>query len=322
MDTIIAVIAGFIIDFLIGDPHFLPHPVKLIGIIISKTESILRKKFKTEKGLEIAGVILVIIVILLTFLASYYVIFAFGIFGKLAKRIVMSIMCWQVIAARSLQKESMKVYDELENGTLGSARKAVSMIVGRDTENLSDEGVTKAAIETVAENTSDGVIAPMFYIMIGGPILGMVYKAVNTMDSMVGYKNEKYLHFGRAAAKTDDFFNFLPSRIAAMLMIVSTFFLRYDIKNAVYIFKRDRFNHSSPNAAQTESVCAGALELKLAGDAWYFGKLVKKEYIGDDLRPIDHSDIKRANKMMYLSSILALILILVVRVVIWKIWKI
>lgn len=319
MDIIISVIAGFIIDLFIGDPHFLPHPVKLIGKVVSKTENVLREKFKTDKELEFAGIILVAVVITAAFLAVYFIIYIFGFFGRIAKCAVMSIMCWQVIAARSLEKESMKVYYELENGTLDSARKAVSMIVGRDTENLSDEGVTKAAVETVAENTSDGIIAPMFFLMIGGPVLGMVYKAVNTMDSMVGYKNDKYMYFGKAAAKTDDFFNFLPSRIAAVLMIVSTFLLRYDVKNAVYIFKRDRYNHSSPNAAQTESVCAGALELRLAGDAWYFGKLVKKKYIGDDLRDIDHDDIKRANKMMYLSSVLALVLTVVLRLIIWKI---
>jgi len=317
MDIIISALIGFLIDYLFGDPHFLPHPVKIIGVLITKTEAVLRKKIKTEKEEKSRGIILVIIVCSVTFAFTYLVIHISTLLGRICKIAVMSIISWQAIAAKELQKESMAVYNELENGTLESARKAVSMIVGRDTQNLNDEGVTKAAVETVAENLSDGVIAPLFYMAIGGPVLAMVYKAVNTLDSMVGYKNEKYLYFGRASAKTDDFVNFLPSRISAVLMIIASFILKYDTKNAIYIFKRDRLNHASPNSAQTEAVCAGALELKLAGDACYFGKAVKKPYIGDDLRDIEHEDIKRANRMMYLSSMLAFILFFTVRFLIW-----
>ncbi len=222
-------------------------------------------------------------------------------------------MCWQIIAVKSLKKESMNVYNELENGTINSARKAVSRIVGRDTQSLTDEGVTKAAVETVAENTSDGIIAPLFYMLIGGPVLGFLYKAVNTMDSMIGYKNEKYMFLGRAAAKTDDLFNFIPARLSAFFMIISAFILKYDYKNAYKIFKRDRFNHKSPNSAQTESVCAGALNVMLAGDAWYFGKLVKKPTIGDDIRKIEHSDIIKANRLMILTSVLFLIFGILIR---------
>ena len=179
-----------------------------------------------------------------------------------------------------------------------------AMIVGRDTQNLSEAGVAKAAIETVAENTSDGVIAPMIYTAIFGPILGFFYKAVNTMDSMIGYKNEKYLYFGRTAAKLDDAVNYIPARISAWLMILAALLggKEFDAKRAYRIYKRDRYNHASPNSAQTESVCAGALGIRLAGDASYFGKLVKKPYIGDACREVSPEDIRRVNRLMYLTA--------------------
>ena len=190
------------------------------------------------------------------------------------------------------------------------------MIVGRDTKPLSEAGITRAAVETVAENASDGVIAPLFYLAIGGPLLGWLYKAVNTMDSMVGYKNDRYLHFGRAAAKLDDLVNLIPSRLAALLLIVSAYLLRYDGKNAYRIWRRDRRNHKSPNSAQTESACAGALGLRLAGDAWYFGKLVPKPYIGDEIHPIEPQDIRRVNRLMYGAAGIMGLLALVMRAVI------
>ena len=200
----------------------------------------------------------------------------------------------------------MRVYDALRTDGVDAGRKAVSMIVGRDTSVLDAAGVTRAAVETIAENTSDGVIAPMLYTAIGGPVLGFVYKAVNTMDSMIGYKNDKYMYFGRFAARLDDVVNFIPARISAYMMIVAAFIggRQFDGRNAYRIFKRDRFNHASPNSAQTESVCAGALRVRLAGDAVYFGKLVKKKYIGDRLREIEYEDIKRANRLMYITAFL------------------
>ena len=185
---------------------------------------------------------------------------------------------------------------------------AVSMIVGRDTENLTVEGVTKAAVETVAENTNDGVIAPLIYMLIGGPILGFVYKAVNTMDSMLGYKNEKYLYFGRVAAKMDDVAGFIPARISALLMILASCLLGMDGKNALWIWKRDRRKHASPNAAQTEAVCAGALQVQLAGDAWYFGKKHEKDTIGDPIRDIEPKDILRSEKLMIGTEVLTFLL--------------
>ena len=218
-------------------------------------------------------------------------------------------MCWQCLAAKSLRDESMKVYKALETGDIEASRKAVSMIVGRDTAELDFDGVRKAAVETVAENASDGVAAPAIFMAIGGGGGGFIYKAVNTMDSMVGYKNEKYINFGKAAAKADDIFNFLPSRITAVLMIVSAALLGYDWKNAFRIFKRDRLKHASPNSAQTESVCAGALGVRLAGDAWYFGKLYKKDFLGDPYRKIENEDIIRANRLMYTAVFLLMVLI-------------
>lgn len=219
---------------------------------------------------------------------------------------VESFMCYQILATKSLKVESDRVYQEIQTGDIARARKAVSMIVGRDTQNLTIEGVTKAAVETVAENTSDGVIAPLFYMVIGGALLGFGYKAVNTMDSMVGYKNDRYLYFGRTAAKLDDIVNYIPARISALLMVVSCFLCgkEFDGKRAWYIFKRDRCKHASPNSAQTEAVCAGALGIRLAGNASYFGKIVEKPYIGDAERAVETEDIKRADRLLYATAIL------------------
>ena len=207
----------------------------------------------------------------------------------------------------------MKVYNALKEEGLEEGRKAVSMIVGRDTERLDEKGVVKAAVETIAENFSDGVAAPMFYMMLGGTLAGYFYKAVNTMDSMVGYKNEKYYYFGFAAAKLDDLANFIPARLSAFVMIAAAFLTGLDGKNAWKIFWRDRFNHKSPNSAQTEAVCAGALRVQLAGNAYYFGKLYEKPTIGDDLRPVENRDIRRANRLMMGTAWLSLILALTVR---------
>lgn len=216
--------------------------------------------------------------------------------------------CFQILAARCLSAESRKVYGKLKEGDLPGARKAVSMIVGRDTENLTEEGVTKAAVETVAENTSDGVTAPLFYLLIGGAPLGFLYKAVNTMDSMLGYKNDRYIRFGRLPAKMDDVFNYIPARVTALLMTAAAFLTGLDGKNAWKIWRRDRRKHASPNAAQTESVCAGALGVQLAGDAVYFGKVYKKEFIGDARRGIEPEDILRTGRLMYATELLTFLL--------------
>lgn len=310
---IFAFIAGFVLDLLIGDPHFIPHPVRLIGSLISFCD----KRLNCDAGYNISekklnlikykrGMLLAFTVIFATFAMSVIIIVAAYSINLYAGVIAEAVMTWQILATKCLRVESMRVYDALRTDGVDAGRRAVSMIVGRDTSVLDAAGVTRAAVETIAENTSDGVIAPMLYTAIGGPVLGFVYKAVNTMDSMLGYKNDKYMYFGRFAARLDDVVNFIPARISAYLMIAATFIggRHFDGKNAYHIFKRDRFNHASPNSAQTESVCAGALRVQLAGDAVYFGKLVKKKYIGDGLREIEYEDIKRANRLMYITAFL------------------
>lgn len=308
---IFAFIAGFVLDLLIGDPHFIPHPVRLIGSLISFCD----KRLNCDAGYNISekklnlikykrGMLLAFTVIFATFAMSVIIIVAAYSINLYAGLIAEAVMTWQILATKCLRVESMRVYDALRTDGVDAGRRAVSMIVGRDTSVLDAAGVTRAAVETIAENTSDGVIAPMLYTAIGGPVLGFVYKAVNTMDSMLGYKNDKYMYFGRFAARLDDVVNFIPARISAYLMIAAAFIggRQFDGKNAYRIFKRDRFNHASPNSAQTESVCAGALRVQLAGDAVYFGKLVKKKYIGDGLREIEYEDIKRANRLMYITA--------------------
>lgn len=310
---IFAFIAGFVLDLLIGDPHFIPHPVRLIGSLISFLDKRLNCDAKyniSEKKLNLIkykrGMLLVFAVIFATFTMSVIIIVAAYSINLYAGVIAEAVMTWQILATKCLRVESMRVYDALRTDGVDAGRRAVSMIVGRDTSVLDAAGVTRAAVETIAENTSDGVIAPMLYTAIGGPVLGFVYKAVNTMDSMIGYKNDKYMYFGRFAARLDDVVNFIPARISAYMMIVAAFIggRQFDGQNAYRIFKRDRFNHASPNSAQTESVCAGALRVQLAGDAVYFGMLVKKKYIGDGLREIEYEDIKRANRLMYITAFL------------------
>ena len=310
---IFAFIAGFVLDLLIGDPHFIPHPVRLIGSLISSLDKRLNCDAgynSSEKKLNLIkykrGMLLAFTVIFATFAMSVIIIVAAYSINLYAGVIAEAVMTWQILATKCLRVESMRVYDALRTDGVDAGRRAVSMIVGRDTSVLDAAGVTRAAVETIAENTSDGVIAPMLYTAIGGPALGFVYKAVNTMDSMLGYKNDKYMYFGRFAARLDDVVNFIPARISAYLMIAAAFIggRQFDGKNAYHIFKRDRFNHASPNSAQTESVCAGALRVQLAGDAVYFGKLVKKKYIGDGLREIEYEDIKRANRLMYITAFL------------------
>ncbi|WP_310603342.1 adenosylcobinamide-phosphate synthase CbiB [Anaerosporobacter sp.] len=315
--SIYVCLIGFILDLIIGDPHWLYHPIRLIGKLITYTEKMVRRCFpKTKSGERIAGIVLAIIVMFVStgiplgiLVVCYKVNSYLGI-------VIESIFCYQLLATKSLKVESMKVYKELKTGDIEKARYAVSMIVGRDTKSLDAIGITKAAVETVAENTSDGSIAPLIAIIIGGAPLGFLYKSINTMDSMIGYKNEKYSNLGRFAAKLDDVVNYIPARFSAYMMIVSAFILRMDGKNAYKIYRRDRYKHASPNSAHTESVCAGALRIQLAGDAYYFGKLHKKEYIGDCLREVEIEDIVRANRLLYMCAILSFALLLGVKLVI------
>lgn len=307
---LIAFVIGCILDLILGDPHFLYHPIRIIGNLIGTLERNWNKKeFSNSKKLKL-GKVMVIVVIAATLAVTMGLLIVAYVLHPYLGVVVESIMSYQILAMKCLKVESMKVYDRLTNGTLEEARYAVSMIVGRDTKVLDETGVAKAAIETVAENTSDGVIAPMIYMAIGGPVLGFIYKAINTMDSMVGYKNDKYLYYGRAAAKLDDIANYLPARISGWLMIFAAGVLSvsgrghgtYSAKRARKIYLRDRYNHASPNSAQTEAACAGALGIQLAGDASYFGKVVSKPFIGDYDRKVEFEDIKRANKLMYATA--------------------
>ena len=306
---VIILIAAALLDVLIGDPFGMIHPVVGIGKLISLTEKILRKAIpmgaekEADKEAKFrAGVILVIVVCVITTGLSFLIIWACGFAGWWLQAILAFIMCWQMLAGKSLSQAANGVYKTLKTGTLDDARYAVSMIVGRDTKALDETGIIKATVETVAENTSDGIIAPMMFFLILG-IPGMYfYKAVNTMDSMVGYKNDKYRYFGTAAAKLDDVLNFVPARVSGVCMILAAYLVGLDGKGAKRIFLRDRKKHASPNSAQTESVCAGALGVQLAGNATYFGQLYEKPYIGDATRPIEAEDIKRSVRLMYAAS--------------------
>ena len=315
MMTVWAVLGGFVLDALFGDPAWLPHPVVYMGKAISKLEKFLRSRLpKTPQGELLGGAIVAFCLPVGTFLLTGLVCRGAARLHPLLGLAVQMFWCGQALAARGLVQESTNVYKELKKPDLPGARKAVSRIVGRDTAELTAEGVTKAAVETVAENASDGVIAPLLYMLIGGAPLALTYKAINTMDSMLGYKNEKYLYFGRVPAKLDDVANYIPSRLAALLWVAAAAFTGNDAKGAWRIWRRDRRRHASPNSAQTESACAGALGVQLAGPAYYFGQYYPKRTIGDALRPIEPEDILRANRMMYAESILALAIGLGLRV--------
>lgn len=316
-----AFVVGFVLDLFLGDPINWPHPIRWIGSLIGfTTRELLDRADRSldtdsiHKRKRLYGLFLVIIVITISGGISFLLLFGAYTINTLLGVIIEAVMTYYCLASKSLYSESMKVFNALKNEGLDSGRRAVSMIVGRDTVNLDQNGVIKAAVETVAENTSDGVIAPMIYLAIGGPVLGFIYKAINTMDSMVGYKNDKYMDFGRTAAKLDDIANFIPARISAVLMIISCLFLgsHYSFFRAIRIYARDRYNHSSPNSAHTESVCAGALGLRLAGPASYFGKAINKPFIGDNIRTIQLDDIKRANVLMFATAFLCQIICILI----------
>ena len=313
--TVWAVLGGFVLDALFGDPAWLPHPVVYMGKAISKLEKFLRPRLpKTPQGELLGGAIVAFCLPVGTFLLTGLVCWGAARLHPLLGLAVQMFWCGQALAARGLVQESTNVYKELKKPDLPGARKAVSRIVGRDTAELTAEGVTKAAVETVAENASDGVIAPLLYMLIGGAPLALTYKAINTMDSMLGYKNEKHLYFGRVSAKLDDVANYLPSRLAGLLWVAAAALTGNSARGAWKIWRRDRRNHASPNSAQTESACAGALGVQLAGPAYYFGEYYAKPTIGDALRPIEPEDILRANRMMVAESILALAIGLGLRV--------
>lgn len=311
IERIAMVSIAMLLDLFFGDPYWLYHPVRAIGALITFVEKILRRLFHISDQREediwkkrFAGGCLVLIVLSVSVAVPMAILQAADRINRYVCFALMCFMCYQMLAMKSLRTESMKVFRALQENDIEKARRAVSMIVGRDTDRLTEEGVTRAAVETVAENTSDGVIAPLLFMMVFGVAGGFFYKAVNTMDSMLGYKNDTYCYFGTCAAKLDDVMNFIPARISAVAMILVSYLLGcfvkvIDGKNAVRIFERDRYKHASPNSAQTEAVCAGALSIELAGDAFYFGKLYQKPTIGDALRKITPDDIRYANQLLY-----------------------
>lgn len=328
-EHIVILCIGYLLDRMLGDPHALWHPVQGIGKLIEWIERLLWNVFALSGEKEnhkwkkrIAGGLLVLLVIGMVMGTTTGLLFLLNKFCPWLKFILECVICYQMLAMKSLKTESMKVYDALmgnemkkgkqsanqageiltEEERLANARQAVSMIVGRDTEGLTKEGVIKATVETIAENTSDGVIAPLFYMCIFGPLGGVFYKTVNTMDSMIGYKNDKYAYFGTVAARLDDVLNFIPARLSALFMMISCNITGLDSGNAWRIFKRDRYKHASPNSAQTESVCAGALNIELGGPAFYFGRLHEKPAIGDANRNIEAEDIIRACDLLYTTA--------------------
>lgn len=320
-NRMIVLLIAALTDLAIGDPHGLWHPVQGIGALIGASERMLRAAFKVPTAGDpagvapdqshrerIAGAVLVLIVLTVSTGGAMAIFILCGRVHPLLRTAAEGILCGRLLAMRSLAEAGYSVRDPLLDGRTNDARRAVSMIVGRDTERLDAEGIAKAAVETVAENTSDGVTAPLFYMILFGGAGGMFYKAVNTMDSMIGYKNAKYRDFGTAAAKLDDVMNYVPSRLTALLMILACAISPKeaagipDPAGALRIWRRDRRKSPSPNSAQTESVCAGALHIKLLGDTWYFGELHHKEEIGDGERRVEPEDITRAVRLMVLTS--------------------
>ena len=307
-----AMLLGFLLDCLLGDPRTIPHPVVCMGKLISWLEKAFRALFpKTKLGENLAGGCIWLVTVAVSFLIPWGLLKLAGMVSPWLRLLLQAIFCWQVLAAKSLRQESMKVYEALKTGTIEDARHAVSMIVGRDTQALDADAVTRAAVETVAENCSDGVIAPMLYFALGGGPLAFAYKAVNTMDSMLGYVEPPYQNVGLVPARMDDVCNYLPARISGIMMLLAGGLLGLNFRNGWKIFLRDRYHHASPNSAQTESVCAGLLGLRLAGDAWYHGVLHKKKYIGDALRPITPEDIPLSDRLMYATAVLTLVICLI-----------
>lgn len=300
-------IIGFILDLIIGDPVNWPHIVRWYGSLIALLDGGLYRL----KNKRLGGTILVVVVLAIVASVSLSVEYIAFRLHPFLFFIVDGILCWQCLAVKSLKDETLKVYKPLKDNDIEASRYAVSMVVGRDTESLDISGVTRACVETIAENTSDGIGAPLIYMGIGGGVLSCIYKAVNTMDSMIGYKNDRYINFGTCAARLDDVVNYIPARLTAFAMILGAYICGMDGSNAWRIFKRDRYKHASPNSAQTESVMAGALGVRLAGDASYFGKVHKKEYIGDALREIEVEDILRAHKLMQVTAYILFIAMLI-----------
>ncbi len=321
MKLIASMVLGFLLDLVLGDPHGLIHPVQIIGWFIDKLKRGMQHALygcsfeevkennipRKETGELVCGYILTLVIVLGTFFVVYAILYAAGKVHPWLQFGLETFFIYQILATKSLKTESMKVYDRLKAGDLEGARREISYLVGRDTQELDESEIAKADVETIAENTADGVVAPLFFIALGGAPLGLAYKAVNTLDSMVAYRNDELIHIGHASAKLDDICGFIPARLAAVTMMLAAAILGLDFKGAVRIFRRDRFNHLSPNSAQTEAVAAGALNIQLGGTHTYFGKVVEKPTIGDDIRPVEYNDIKKTNQLLYVSAVLTLL---------------
>jgi adenosylcobinamide-phosphate synthase len=309
-----ALAAGFVLDLLFGDPQGFPHIARLTGRLILALEKVFFPQDSRDNAALFWGGFLFCFSVLFvcTGIPGLLLFWAYELHPA-AGFVVETLFIYQFIAVKDLRVESMRVHERLKNGDVEGAKAALSMIVGRDTGGLDEAGISRAAVETVAENCSDGAASPLFYIALGGAAGGAFYKAANTLDSMVGYKNERYLYFGRAAALLDDALNFLPSRLCALCMIAASAPLGYDARGAARVWRRDRRKHASPNAAQTEAACAGALGIRLAGPAFYEGKREEKPFIGDDTRPVGPEDIVRANRLHYAASVMVFVLAMGVR---------
>jgi adenosylcobinamide-phosphate synthase len=307
------IVIGFGMDLLFGDPYWLPHPIRFIGNGIKGVENILRKFIKGEKEERVGGIILTIVIVTLTYALTCFLLYMSGTIHPYLKIGLETFLIFQILATKSLDRESRKVYTQLKEGNLSEARKYLSYIVGRDTKDLDENEITRGTIETVAENISDGIIAPLIYTFIGGAPLGMAYKAINTLDSMVGYKNEKYLNFGRASARLDDFVNYIPARLTAFFIVAAAGFLGYNWKDGFRITKRDCRNHKSPNSGYPESAVAGVLGIQIGGTNTYFGEKIYKPTIGDPTRPLEKDDIKRTIGIMYAAAMAGVFSLMVIK---------
>lgn len=311
---------AFILDLILGDPRWFPHPVVFMGRLISFLENVFRSFIKSKVWELLTGGILAIVVPVSAFLVTYWLIGVAGSFSQAAGWLAAVFLGYTTIAARSLYAEPQKVAKLLLTGDLPGARKELSCLVGRDTRELDAKGIVRALVETVAENTSDGVIAPLFYLAIGGPPLAMAYKAINTLDSMVGYKNEKYLYFGRASARLDDIANYIPARLSALLIIVAAFTLRKDWIGACKITVRDGRNHPSPNSGYPEAAVAGALGRRLGGLSYYGGLPSNKPVIGDERGEFEVVDVKNVGKLMITASVFMVVLSVSVLAILGRRW--
>ena len=310
--VVIILLLSSVLDFIFGDPLRLPHPIVYIGKLITGLEKLLSPN-STKRDVP-KGVLIFILTVIISFVIPFVILLALYRVNSWLGLILEIFWSFQILAARTLSIEAYKVKKYLDKGNLKEARRALSMIVGRDTSQLTEEDITKAVVETVSENTTDGIVSPLIAIAIGGAPLGFAYKAVNTLDSMIGYRSEQYFYFGKASAILDDVVNYLPARLTGISMcFASALISGLSAKGAWRVMMRDHAKHASPNGGWTEAATAGALGVRLGGDATYFGVLYKKASLGDPKRTIESCDIAKATKLMWISSIIVLILLVIIR---------